>query len=50
MTPNAETNEDDAAEEWPTPVNWREDPAIKAKRRKNNILFKFCINSYTLSN
>jgi len=34
MMPKAETSGDDAAEEWSTPVNWEEDPAIKAKRRR----------------
>jgi len=24
----------DAAEEWSTPVNWEEDPAIKAERKR----------------
>jgi len=27
---------DDAAEEWLTPVNWEEDPVIKAERRRRN--------------
>jgi len=31
--PKTETREDDAAV-WLTPVNWEEDPAIKAERRR----------------
>jgi len=30
MMPTTETSGDDAAEEWSTPVNWEEDPVIKA--------------------
>jgi len=33
MMPETETSGDDTAEEWSTPVNWEEEPAIKAKRR-----------------
>jgi len=33
MMPKTETSGDDAAKEWSTPVNWEEDPAIKAKWR-----------------
>jgi len=29
-----ETSGNDDAEEWSTPVNWEEDPAIKAERRE----------------
>jgi len=29
-----ETSGVDAAEEWSTPVNWKEDPTIKAERRE----------------
>jgi len=34
MLPKTETSGDNAAEEWSIPVNWEEDPAIKAKRRR----------------
>jgi len=34
MMLKTETNGDDAAEEWSTPVNWEEDLAIKAERRR----------------
>jgi len=37
--PKTETSGDDAAEEWSTPVNGEEDPAIKAERRS----FKFFV-------
>jgi len=30
-----ETSGDDDAEEWSTPVNWEEDPAVKAIRRRS---------------
>jgi len=30
-----ETSGDDAVEEWSTPVNWEEDPAIKTERRRS---------------
>jgi len=35
--PKIETSGDDAAEEWSTPVNWEEDPAIKVERRSKAI-------------
>jgi len=34
MMPKIETSGDDAAEVWSTLVNWEEDPAFKAKRRR----------------
>jgi len=34
MMSKTETSGDDAAEEWSTPVNWEEDPAIKAERKR----------------
>jgi len=34
MIPNTEASEDDAAEGWSTPVNWEEDSATKAERRR----------------
>jgi len=34
MMPKTETSRDDAAEEWSAPVNWEEDPTIKAERRR----------------
>jgi len=37
MVPKTETSGDDASEEWSTPVNWEEDPVIKAKRRRRSI-------------
>jgi len=40
MIPKTETTGDDAAEEWSTPVNWEEDPAIKAKRRRKLYITK----------
>jgi len=33
MMPKTETSGDYAAEEWSTPANWEDDPAIKAERR-----------------
>jgi len=36
MIPKIETSGDDAAERWSTPVNWEEDPAIKAERRRSS--------------
>jgi len=46
MMPKTETIGDYTAEEWSTPVNWKEDPAIKAKRRS---LFKgFSVNELML--
>jgi len=36
MMPMTETSGDDAAEEWSTQVNWEEDSAIKAERRRSN--------------
>jgi len=36
MMPKTEASGDDAAEEWLTSVNWEEDPAIKAKRRRKH--------------
>jgi len=39
MMPKTKTSVDDAAEEWLTPVNWEEDPAIKAKRRRRRVTF-----------
>jgi len=42
--PKTETSGDDDAEEWSIPVNWKEDPAIKAKRRnKGNAVVLVCI-------
>jgi len=38
MIPKTETSGDDAPEEWSTPVNWEEDPAIKAERREDGDL------------
>jgi len=43
MTPKTETSGDDTAEEWSTPVNWEEDPAIKAKQRRSIFLTKIAI-------
>jgi len=37
MMSKTETSEDDAVEEWSTPVNW-EDPTIKAERRRSRNL------------
>jgi len=34
MIPKTETSGGDAVEEWSTPVNWEENPAVKAKRRR----------------
>jgi len=39
MMPKAETSGDDLEEEWSTPVNWEECPAIKAKRRSTKFGF-----------
>jgi len=41
MMPKAEAGGDDAAEEWSIPVNWEEDHAIKAerRRRRNNCYY-----------
>jgi len=38
MMPKTETSGDDAAEKWSwsTVVNWEEDPAVKAKHRRQN--------------
>jgi len=33
----AETSGDDAAEEWLTPVKWKEDSAVKVKRRERGL-------------
>jgi len=41
MMPKTETSGDDAAEEWSIPVNWEEDPAIKAKPRTRYSNFHF---------
>jgi len=32
MMPKTEISGDDVAEEWSIPVNWKEDPAIKAEQ------------------
>jgi len=37
MMPKTETSGDDAAEEWSAPVNWKEDPAFKAERRRRRM-------------
>jgi len=37
MIPKTETSGDDAAKEWSISVNWEEDPAIKAGRRRRII-------------
>jgi len=37
MMPKIETSGDDAAEEWSTPVNWEEDPAVKAERIRSHL-------------
>jgi len=34
MMPKTKTSGDDAAVGWSTPVNWEEDSAINAKRRR----------------
>jgi len=34
LMPKTETRGDDAAEEWSTPVFWKEDLAIKAEQRR----------------
>jgi len=34
MMPKTETSGDDVAEEWSIPVNWEEDPAVKAEWRR----------------
>jgi len=44
MIPKIETGGDDAAEGWSTPVNWEEDPAIKAERRRRINYIYFRIN------
>jgi len=41
MMPKTETSEDEAVEEWSAPINWKEDPAIKAERRKTLAYWKW---------
>jgi len=42
MMPKAETSGDDAAVEWSTPVNWEEDPVIKAEQKRRILQKAFC--------
>jgi len=43
MMPKIETSGDVAAEEWSTPVNWVEDPVMKAERKRRE---NFAVRNY----